>query len=169
MPGNYPFRIVEFRRRRRVHHTAASTFYWVFTMRSRCRPEGRYSTVADVSGDSPSACMRSSGLARSKNRRVPNWHLIDHPPPCSAPRNPVPGLDHCVPVAVVVATPAVLPKISDRDRIRAVMDPWSITFSVIMLPADRRRHLHAAGAPAIGTRHFTAGEQHPPSRIANAP
>ena len=63
-------------------------------------------------------------------------------------------------VSVVVATSAVLAKKARIETALVVSSaPWSITFSTSSGPMHRRRHLHAAGAPAIGHRHFARGER----------
>ena len=51
-------------------------------------------------------------------------------------------------------------ELADRDRIGGVVGALVDHLQHVVRPEDRRRHLHAAGAPAIGHRHFAAGERH---------
>ena len=61
------------------------------------------------------------------------------------------------PVCVVVATLATLAKKARIETALVVSSaPWSMTFRTSFGADDRGRHLHAAGAPAIGHRHLAA-------------
>ena len=49
---------------------------------------------------------------------------------------------------------------ADRDRVGGVVGALVDHLQHVLRSEDRGGHLHAAGAPAIGHRHFAAGERH---------
>ena len=51
-------------------------------------------------------------------------------------------------------------ELADRDRVGGVVGALVDHLEHVVGAEDRGRHLHAAGAPAVGHRHFAAGERH---------
>ena len=105
------------------------------------------------------------GLARLEEaQRLGDRHLVDEDLAGVQRRlgNPVPGLDDgrvrrrgrgC-------DAGGLGEEVADRDRVGGVVGALVDHLEHVVGPEDRRRHLHAAGAPAIGHRHFAAGERH---------
>ena len=105
------------------------------------------------------------GLARLQEpQRLRDRHLIDQHLPGMQRRfgNPVPGLDHGGVRRRGRGRDAggLAEEFSDRDRVGGVVRALVDHLQHVVRPEDRRGHLHAAGAPAIGHRHLAAGERH---------
>ncbi len=105
------------------------------------------------------------GLARLEEaQRLGDRHLIDQHLPAMQRRfgNAVPGLDYrrLFRGGRRRDTGGLGEKLADRDRVGGVVGALIDPLQHIVGPEDRRRHLHAAGAPAIGHRHLAAGERH---------
>ena len=63
-------------------------------------------------------------------------------------------------LVVVLNTGGLGEELADRDRIGGVVGALVDHLEHVIGSEDRRRDLHAAGAPAVGHRHFPAGERH---------
>ena len=105
------------------------------------------------------------GLARLEEaQRLRDRHLIDQHLPRMQRRfgNAVPGLDHGGVRRRGRGRDAggLAEEFADRDRVGGVVGALVDHLQHVVGPEDRRRHLHAAGAPAIGHRHLAAGERH---------
>ena len=105
------------------------------------------------------------GLARLQEpQRLGDRHLIDQHLSRMQRRlgNPVPGLDHGRIRRRCGGRDAgrLAEEVPDRDRVGGVIRSLVDHLQHILRSEDRGRHLYAAGAPAIGHRHLTAGEWH---------
>ena len=161
-------RIVEFRRRRRVHHIAALDLDRIGVGRGDVAVPG--DVLVELHMHQPVFLQRMHlarlGLARLEEaQRLGDRHLVD-----DASGRPVSGASGMRwRVWMMVALRGLgghrdigdlLEEGADRDGVGGVVGALVDDLQHVVRADDRRRHLHAAGAPAIGHRHFAAGERH---------
>ena len=160
-------RIVEFRRRRRIHDVAGVHLHRIGVGRRDMSEAGDVLVQLDVHQAVFAERMHAPrlGLARLQEaQRFRDRHLIDQHLARVQRRfgDPVPGLDHrCVHgVGRRLHAGGLGEELSDRDRVGGVVGALIDHLQHVVGPEDRRCHLHAAGAPAVGHRHFAARERH---------
>ena len=160
-------RIVEFRRRRGVHHVAPLDLHRVGIGRGDMPMLGDVLVELDVHQPVFLERMHFSrlGLARLEEaQRLGDRHLVDQGLAFGQWQlgNSVARLDdrrlrrfggNC-------DVGNLNEEGADRHRVGRVVGALVDDLEHVVGPDDRGRHLHAAGAPAIGHRHLAAGERH---------
>ena len=161
-------RIVEFRRRRRVHHIAALDLHRIGVGRGDAAVAGDVLVELHMHQAVFLERMHLArlGLARLEEaQRLGDRHLVDQH--LAGARAAASGMRWRV--WMIVASPVsrghrdigdLLEEGADRDGVGGVVGALVDDLQHVVRADDRGRHLHAAGAPAIGHRHFAAGERH---------
>ncbi|QTK80019.1 PhnJ Carbon-Phosphorus Lyase Complex Subunit [Agrobacterium tumefaciens] len=159
------FRIVEFRRRRGVHHITPGDFHRIGIGSGNAAVAGDVLVKLDVHQAVFFQCMHDTGfrLARlEKAKGLGDWNLIyKHLTGMQVLlRNTVPRLDDG---GILRAggdghISHLLEEGSNGDGVRGVVRALVDDFQHIVGTKDGGRQLHAAGAPAIGHGHFAGSE-----------